>query len=152
MHPVRDSHPRNGPRGDTASRAGNPQGRSFTDSGAAVFDRAMALAHVGSAKVLNLAVVAFTESIPKMFARMHTAMAQGNWAVLQREAHGLRGALGTLGAPAASAVAQRLENVSAQELFPEVSRALAELEQEIQRLIVALNSSGSEREAQTGES
>jgi two-component system sensor histidine kinase/response regulator len=104
----------------------------------AVFDRELALSYVGSPRILASAVEAFAAAAPETLAVMRSAMAQGNWTLLQTEAHGLKGALGMLGAPAAAAVAQRLETLCRQQNLPDAGRALGDLERELERLMQAL--------------
>jgi CheY-like chemotaxis protein len=104
-----------------------------------VFDREAALARVdGDVDLLREIVGLFLADWPQMLAALHAALANESAAVLIQTAHALKGAVGSLGALAATDAAQCLEELGQRSAFAQARIALATLEDEIAHLIPVL--------------
>jgi HPt (histidine-containing phosphotransfer) domain-containing protein len=71
---------------------------------------------------------------------IRTAVEQGDAEALRREAHGLKGASGNMQAEGTEGAARRLEDIGRSGDLEQAPEALRELEEEVDRLIPALES------------
>ncbi len=100
-----------------------------------VLDRAALLAWVeGDMALLEQLVQLFFQSYPPLLAEIRGALAQGDAQALERAVHKLKGTVSGFAAPAATAVAQRLEQMGREGDLKEAAEACAALETEIERL------------------
>ncbi len=106
---------------------------------AEIFNSAAALVRVeGDRKILaEMAKVLESES-PRLLQQLRSAVAQADTNVLERAAHTLKGALGSLAATAAFNVAQELETAARQNDFARAQSLAEALERELGRLRPAL--------------
>jgi PAS domain S-box-containing protein len=102
-------------------------------------DLAVALKRVdGDLDLLKELAGIFLDECPQRMAEIRQAIRQRDLAKLQREAHGLKGSVGTFGAQETFEAALRLESVGRGEDWGHVEEAWAALEQAIGRLEPAL--------------
>ncbi|MDQ2694621.1 MAG: response regulator, partial [Pseudomonadota bacterium] len=100
-----------------------------------VLDRAALLQNVeNDTGLMHTVVGMFLDSIPRDLAALRAALEGNDPAALHKQAHTLKGLLGTVGAAAAAGVAQQLEEAPPAEAGP----LLARLEAEVQRLLPEL--------------
>jgi two-component system, sensor histidine kinase and response regulator len=104
-----------------------------------VFDRQAALERLGGDEEF-LAEVAglFLADAPVRLSEIRRAVAEGDGRCLTRAAHSLKGAIGYLAAPIASAAAFQLEEIGASGNLEEAAVALELLELEVERLAHAV--------------
>lgn len=88
----------------------------------------------GNPDLIVTIVDSFLDDCPDYMDAIREAVETGDAEVLKREAHGLKGATGSLRAESASEAAQVLEEIGRSGDFSEVEVALETLEQEIERL------------------
>jgi HPt (histidine-containing phosphotransfer) domain-containing protein len=106
---------------------------------AQIFDSATALERVeGDRKLLAEMAKLLESESPKLLEQLRTAVAQADTNGLERAAHTLKGALGSLAATAAFSVARELETAARQNDFSRARSLAAVLEKEIERLRPAL--------------
>ena len=104
------------------------------------FDRAAALATVeGDCDLMGQLVRLFLEDVPRMSGMIREAVAARDAGKLRTSAHALKGSLAVFTAPAATAAAQRLEEIGRADDMATADTALAELTAEIDRLLPALS-------------
>ena len=104
-------------------------------SGRAVLDIFDVLARVGSdAGLLTEIVALFHSDAPKMLEELRSNIESGDAASLEKTAHRLKGALGTLAARAAREVAEKLETLGREGNVLAAGPELTALEREIHRL------------------
>jgi CheY-like chemotaxis protein len=104
-----------------------------------VFDRAEALTRLDHDKGLLKEIAAlFLENSPEYLSRIRQALADRDSRALGRAAHALKGSVGNLAARAAFKAASRLEEMGEKGDLAESQEAYAALEQEIERLRLAL--------------
>jgi HPt (histidine-containing phosphotransfer) domain-containing protein len=104
-----------------------------------VFDREAALGQVdGDVDLLREILTLFLADWPQALLALRTALAAEDATALIQTAHALRGAVGSLGALAASDAAQRLEECGQRNAFAQAWIALATLEADIARLLEVL--------------
>jgi PAS domain S-box-containing protein len=104
-------------------------------SGTAVLDIPDVLARVGSdAGLLTEIVELFHSDAPKMLEELRNNIGSGDAASLEKTAHRLKGALGTLAALAAREVAEKLETLGREGNVLAAGPELTALEREIHRL------------------
>ncbi len=89
----------------------------------------------------------FLEAEPAMTGAFDRAVTQGNLPELQRTAHSLRGALGSVGATRAAAVACEIEDAAERKSLAEAVAAVPALRKEIQPVLRTLGEYSSLREA-----
>jgi CheY-like chemotaxis protein/HPt (histidine-containing phosphotransfer) domain-containing protein len=122
---------REGPNEKRSSTAKLPVISTRTTVGSG-FDLQIALARVeGDRELLRKMVRAFAAQADKLLAEIHTAVARGDAAALERAAHKLKGSLGNFGARSAAEKALRLEILGRGGDLTGADVASAELEQEI---------------------
>jgi PAS domain S-box-containing protein len=80
----------------------------------------------------------FRESCPGQLDALRAAVARGDSHGVERAAHAIKGSVGNLAATAAAAMARRLEMMGRAGDLSEAAPALSELEAEIERVLVAL--------------
>ena len=106
-----------------------------------VLDRAAALARVGGDLDLLKEIAAlFLGEYPRELAEIHKAMATGDAPMLERTAHGLKGAVANFGARAAVDPAFQLEQLGKAGKLDQAPPALAALEQALACLHAELSS------------
>jgi two-component system sensor histidine kinase/response regulator len=106
-----------------------------------VFDPQIALERIdGDRELLVEVAELFRRDCPKILDEIREAIARGDAKTLEREAHKLKGALGALGAPAASEAAQNLEQLGSREDIIAAAAACSLLEAELNRLAPELES------------
>lgn len=104
------------------------------------FNEQEALEQVGGdTDLLRELIDVFRQECPALLEQIHTAIAQGHAADLQRAAHTLKGSARVLGAAPAAEVAARLEQMGHAGQVAEARGACRTLEAEIDRLMAALN-------------
>jgi PAS domain S-box-containing protein len=109
----------------------------------AVFDERAALAYSGGDRRLLKEVVAlFRSDCPSSLRRIDRALRRRDAEGLRLAAHGLKGAIATVGASSGRRAAAELEQTARSESFDEAERAYATLRQEIDRLDEALAAAG----------
>ena len=92
----------------------------------------------GNPDLVVTIVDSFLDDCPEYMDAIRGAVEEENGEVLEREAHGLKGAAGSLRAEPASEAAQVLEEIGRSGDFAEAGPALEALEDEIDRLSAAL--------------
>ncbi|MFB6099495.1 MAG: Hpt domain-containing protein [Salinibacter sp.] len=88
--------------------------------------------------LIETIVDSFLDDCPDYMSAIRTAVEEEDGEQLEREAHGLKGAAGSLRARPASEAAQALEEIGHAGDFAEAEAALDTLEREIDRLKEAL--------------
>lgn len=88
----------------------------------------------GNPDLIVTIVDSFLDDCPDYMDAIREAVETGDAEVLKREAHGLKGAAGSLRAQSASEAAEALEEMGRSDDFAEAEAALDTLEQEIDRL------------------
>ncbi len=111
----------------------------------AVFDRTATLDRVGhDGKLLQEVVELFLDESAKQLARLREATTRHDRAALELSAHALKGSVGNFASKPAYAALERLETVSRSGDWAGVEISLGQLENEIDRLSVALGGLGKE--------
>ncbi len=104
-------------------------------SGEVVLDKTTLLAHVdGNLKLLREIVEMFLADSPKTIAGIQQAIARGDAEGVRREAHVLRGSLGTFAARSALDAALKLETMGRENNLAHAEEAFRRLQEEISRL------------------
>jgi CheY-like chemotaxis protein len=104
-----------------------------------ILDRDAALARVdGDEELLKDLVVLFLDDCPKLLSEIRVALARCDSTALTRAAHRLKGTVGNFTASAAFEAARRLEMIGRQGDLTGAEKAFAALEEEIERLKLAL--------------
>jgi len=88
----------------------------------------------GNPDLIATIIDSFLDDCPDYMEAIRTAVENEEGDVLEREAHGLKGAAGSLRAKPASEAAQVLEEMGHSDNFEEAEPALETLEREIDRL------------------
>ena len=88
----------------------------------------------GDPDLIVTIIDSFLDDCPDYMDAIREAVEVGDAEVLKREAHGLKGAAGSLRAQSASEAAEVLEEMGRSDDFAEAEAALDTLEQEIDRL------------------
>jgi len=88
----------------------------------------------GNPDLIATIIDSFLDDCPDYMEAIRTAVENEEGDVLEREAHGLKGAAGSLRAEPASEAAQVLEEMGHSDNFEEAEPALETLEREIDRL------------------
>ena len=105
------------------------------------FSRAILLKNVDAdMELLDRVTVLFKENAPVYLAQMRQAIAQRDGVALQNLAHTLLSSLELFGAYRAKDLARNLQAIGGSENFEEAGKLLVELEDEAQRICVALAS------------
>jgi two-component system, sensor histidine kinase and response regulator len=105
----------------------------------AAFDREALLERVdGDVELLEELVAVFMDESPRLLAAARAALEQRDAPALERAAHSLKGSVGNFCAPSAAEAARRLESLSREGDLDGASGALARLEDEMNRLWLAL--------------
>lgn len=92
----------------------------------------------GNPELLTTIIDSFLDDCPEYMESIREAVENEDAEALKREAHGLKGAAGSLRAEPASEAAQTLEEIGYSGDFSEAKTALETLEHEIDRLNDAL--------------
>jgi signal transduction histidine kinase/CheY-like chemotaxis protein/HPt (histidine-containing phosphotransfer) domain-containing protein len=107
--------------------------------GASPFDRATLLKNLdGNIELLARVTALFKDNAPAYLAQMRQAIDQQDGAVLQRSAHTLLSSFELFGAYRARDLARSLQTAGRSKDFEEADSLLIELEQETERICVAL--------------
>jgi HPt (histidine-containing phosphotransfer) domain-containing protein len=113
--------------------------RDRPEDGRKLCDMDVALQRMGNnAQVLREIIEMVRKDLPLILSRLHAAIADKNAALLQREAHSLRGTLVTFDAQAALFVAERLEQIAASGKLSGAARMMERVDREVARLDVVL--------------
>jgi HPt (histidine-containing phosphotransfer) domain-containing protein len=108
-------------------------------NGRKLCDLDVALQRMGNnAQLLREIIEMVRKDLPVILNRLHTAIADKDAALLQREAHSLRGTLVTFDAQAALSAAERLEQIATSGNLTGVSRTMARVDREVSRLDAVL--------------
>jgi PAS domain S-box-containing protein len=108
-----------------------------------VFDQRAALEYSGGdRKLLEEVIEIFRADCPRALRRIDQALKQRDGEALRLAAHGLKGAIATLGAPAGRQAAAALEQAGRVGDFEEAQRVRDRLHREIERLDAALAAAG----------
>jgi CheY-like chemotaxis protein len=131
-------------RGGTATKGrGVPHDAAAAPRLDEVFDERAALAHTGGDRRLLAEVIAIFHSDAGAYARrIGTALRRRDGEGLRTGAHGLKGALATLAAPRARALAAELEQIGRSKRFADGADVYARLEDELKRLQRAFAAAG----------
>jgi HPt (histidine-containing phosphotransfer) domain-containing protein len=104
-----------------------------------IFDERAALAYTGGdRRLLKELVSLFRSDYPSSLRRIDRALRNRDFEAVRLAAHGLKGAIATVGAPAGSQAAAQLEQAARANRFEEAKRAYEKLRHEIDRLEKAL--------------
>jgi two-component system, sensor histidine kinase and response regulator len=110
-----------------------------------VVDRAEALRHTdGDGELLRELVELFLASLPSEMGALRDALARGDCRAVERVAHSLKGSVGNFAAAPAFEAAMELEERSRAGDLAGAERAMAHLEQEVERLMPVLAAVGRE--------
>ena len=108
-----------------------------------VFDQRAALEYSGGDRgLLQEVIEIFRGDCPRALRRIDQALKQQDGEALRLAAHGLKGAIATIGAPAGRQAAAALEQAGRTGDFEEAQRARDRLHREIERLDAALAAAG----------
>jgi len=108
-----------------------------------VFDERAALEYSGGDRQLLEEVIGiFRADCPRSLRRIDLALKQRDGEALRLAAHGLKGAIATIGAPAGRQAAAALEQAGRAGDFDEAQRIRERLDREIERLDLALTAAG----------
>jgi len=88
----------------------------------------------GNPDLIITIIDSFLDDCPDYMEAIREAVERGDAEALKREAHGLKGAAGSLRAQSVSEAAEALEEIGRSEDFAEGEAALDTLEQEVDRL------------------
>jgi HPt (histidine-containing phosphotransfer) domain-containing protein len=80
----------------------------------------------------------FLEDSPKVFEQLKASLRDGNLSAIERAAHALKGLTANVGSGPASLLAGRIEESARKNELTTAAAALGELEQELARLMKAL--------------
>jgi len=120
-----------------------PAGQMAPSAAHPVFDERAALAYSGGDRNLLKDVIRlFRSDYPTSLRRIDKALKQRDGEAVRMAAHGLKGAIATVGASAGRAAAAELENAARAGDFAGAERACQQLRQEIERLETALAAAG----------
>ena len=123
----------------TARAAPEPSARAR----AAVFDEQAALAHTGGdRRLLGEVIALFRSDAPSYIRRLDTAVKQRDGAALRMAAHGLKGALATIGSPRGRELAAELETIGTARRFAEAAAKMVRLRDHFTVLEQAFESAG----------
>jgi HPt (histidine-containing phosphotransfer) domain-containing protein len=104
-------------------------------TGNTVFDERAALAYAGGdRRLLKDVIKLFRSDYPTALRRMDRALRRQDPEALRLAAHGLKGAIATVGAPAGRQAAAELEQTARSKRFPEAAHAYEKLQRELERL------------------
>jgi HPt (histidine-containing phosphotransfer) domain-containing protein len=92
----------------------------------------------GDAATMRELLALYTGEAPELQAAIRTAVGANNSEALRRAAHALKGTLASITATRASAAAERLEALARGGTLAHAAALLAELEQELEHLRLAL--------------
>jgi PAS domain S-box-containing protein len=110
---------------------------------AAVFDEQAALTHTGGDRRLLAEVIAlFRSDSPSYIRRLDAAVKRRDGAALRMAAHGLKGALATIGSPRGRELAADLEAIGTSRRFAEAASKMARLRDHLTVLERAVESAG----------
>jgi len=98
-------------------------------------DRETALSRVGGdADLLKEIAIIFLDDSPKALAEIRSAISLGDHKVVERAAHGIKGAVANFGAGAAVDAALHLEQIGRAQDLKDAGQALATLERALEAL------------------
>jgi len=122
---------------------GLPKGKSLmtekTQGTSGLIDRASLLERVeGDQELLTEMIQIFKEEAPALMNTMRNALQSGDWVVLERSAHSLKGAVSNLSSKAVASAALKLEQDAKNNDMEGAKRSLAEVEQVMKLLLPAL--------------
>jgi len=122
----------------TASIPAAPGGSDGTEARAALDEPALLARFNGNRDLLRTLVKTFRDDCPEMMARIRTALGSRDAKALAEAAHGLKGSVGNFGHSAALDTARKLETIARQGLLDGTWELYASLENDIERLLPAL--------------
>jgi HPt (histidine-containing phosphotransfer) domain-containing protein len=104
-----------------------------------LWDMNVALSRMGNnAELLREIIEMVRKDLPVILGRLRAAVADGDSALLQREAHSLRGTLVTFDAHAALSAALRLEQIAESGNLSRAAQTMQRVDREVTRLDAAL--------------
>ena len=128
-----------------AEKRGAPRAAADTSArtGAAVFNEQAALAHTGGDRRLLAEVIAlFRSDSPSYIRRLDAAVKGRDGAALRMAAHGLKGALATIGSPRGRELAAELEAVGTSRRFADAASKMVRLRDHLAVLEQAFEAAG----------
>lgn len=109
----------------------------------AVFERSMALIHVGDdEEILAQLLQMFLEQAPERLAQVEGALRERDAKTLEREAHSLKGTAATLGMPELRDAAYTVERLGAAGSLADAPAAVADLRSALDAVVTYLRSEG----------
>jgi HPt (histidine-containing phosphotransfer) domain-containing protein len=88
----------------------------------------------GEGAVLKQLVGMFTASTPERIRKIQKAQAEGDFKIVNAEAHSLKSSAGNLGAQAMAALCQILENAKSAEAISQASESVRALDAEYEKV------------------
>jgi HPt (histidine-containing phosphotransfer) domain-containing protein len=117
--------------------------RPSSKAAPAVFDQRAALAHTGGDRRLLEEVIAlFRSDSPSYVRRMNTALKQRDGEALRMAAHGLKGALATIGSTRGRELCAELEGMGKTRRFADAATKVVRLRDHLKVLDQAFRSAG----------
>jgi CheY-like chemotaxis protein len=105
-----------------------------------LIDRTSLLERVeGDQELLTEMIQIFKEEAPALMAAMHAALKRGDWIVLERSAHSLKGAVSNLSSKSVATAALKLERDAQNKDDQSAKLSLAEVDRVMQLLLPALS-------------
>ena len=119
----------------SGTAAQHPPAASGEPGRSGVLDRAALFERIDGDRDLLVEIVgAFLKDCPRLVAAIREAVAQGDAKTLERTAHALKGSVSNFAAQAATAAAERLEQMGREGNLSQATEGYALLEQEMERL------------------
>jgi HPt (histidine-containing phosphotransfer) domain-containing protein len=119
---------------------GNNPMAEYLHEATELIDRVSLMARVeGDQELLTEMIQIFKEEAPALMAAMRSALQSGDWIVLERSAHSLKGAASNLSSKSAASVALKLEHDAQNKDEGSAKLSLAEVERVMQLLLPALS-------------
>jgi two-component system sensor histidine kinase/response regulator len=119
---------------------GKPPMTELTQGTGELIDRASLLERVeGDRELLAEMIQIFKEEVPVLMNTMRESLQRGDWTVLERSAHSLKGAVSNLSSKATASVALKLEQDAKNKDAESSKASVAEIERIMNSLLPALS-------------